>query len=210
MTPDQIDRLCATWTVLARLFDKAPDPGSLANMRSAEMLASWPMSPGPRTDEGVGLLLQSAEEVESADQIKDDHFFLVLGPGKTLAPPWESVYRSEEKLLFVEETMHVRQFYRRFGLQAPKLNREPDDHISLELEFCARLLTQALDALEVLDPEKAEGFLQAHRDFCEKHLFEWADQFFAKVEQGARTCFYRGVGVLGADALIQAREWVVA
>ncbi len=39
--------------------------------------------------------------------------------------------------------------------------------------------------------------------FCREHLLAWAPEFFAAVEEHAQTDFYRGVGILGADALTQ-------
>ena len=79
--------------------------------------------------------------------------------------------------------MQVRAFYRRFGLQAPDLNRRPDDHISLELEFCATLLSRALDAAE--RGEDGSEYASAHDDFCREHLLAWAPEFFAAVEEHA-------------------------
>lgn len=200
-TPEQWDAWAATWTVLGRLLAAAPDEASIEQVRSAEMLADWPMPDGDRTAEGIALLEQSRAENETVEAIAEDQFLLIRGPGKAKAVPWESVYLSREGLVFDAETLQVREFYRRFGLQAPKLNREPDDHISLELEFCATLLVKALDAAEAgNDPS---SYLDAHSEFLRDHLNRWAPEFFSRVEAGADTAFYRGIGVLGADALAQ-------
>lgn len=206
MNVEQLDSLAAAWTVLARLIAAAPDETTLENMRCEAMLATWPLTESPQTEQGVARLLESGQIGEQYQEIKDDHFHLFVGPGSVLAPPWESVYRSEERLLFEEETIQVRQFYRRFGLQAPKLNREPDDHISLELDFCATLLIRALDAIDEDDLEKSEGYQQAHADFCTEHLFVWADEFFQLVIDNAKTSFWQGVGLLGSGALSQAKQ----
>ncbi len=200
-TPEQWDSWAATWTVLGRLLAVAPDAESIDQVRSAEMLAEWPMPGGQRTAEGIALLEQSREQAETVEAIAEDQFLLMRGPGKAKAVPWESVYLSREGLVFDAETLQVREFYRRFGLQAPRLNREPDDHISLELEFCATLLVKALDAVEA--DEDPTAFVEAHAEFCNDHLFRWAPEFFSRVEAGADTAFYRGIGVLGADSLAQ-------
>ena len=50
-------------------------------------------------------------------------------------------------MIFQEQTLHVRQWYSRFGLQVVKLHKEPDDHIGLELEFVAHLANLALQAI---------------------------------------------------------------
>ncbi len=167
------------------------------------MLADWPLPEGPRTAEGLALLAQSTAAGESAEAVHQDHFLLVRGPGRMKAVPWESVYLSREGLVMEAETLQVRQFYRRFGVQAPNLNREPDDHISLELEFCATLLNRALDALEAGDDQSAQRHLDGHAEFCRAHLLRWAPEFFRRVELGADTAFYRGIGILGQDACAQ-------
>lgn len=204
MTSPQLwDAWAAAWTVLGRLFQTAPNQETLDAIRSPEMLADWPLPDGERSAEGLALLAESAATGETAEQVHDDHFLLVVGPGKVKAVPWESVYLSSEGLVFEAQTLEVRQFYRRFGLQAPKLNREPDDHISLELEFCATLLNRAMTALEAGEDAQAVELADAHTDFCRQHLFAWAPEFFRRVEEGADTAFYRGIGILGQDALAQ-------
>lgn len=203
------DAWAATWTVLGRLFAGSPDRESLDRMRSAELLADWPLPDGVRTAEGLALLGRSAERGETVDDVHDDHFLLVRGPGKVKAVPWESVYLSREGLVFEAQTLQVRDFYRRFGLQAPNLNREPDDHISLELEFCGTLLMRALDAVDAADAEGTRTYEQAHAEFCREHLFRWAPEFFQRVEQGADTDFYRGIGILGQDACAQVAAALV-
>ena len=201
LNAQQWDAYAATWTVLARLFARHPDAETLERVRDPEMLADWPLAGGPRTAEGLALLAESAAKGEDEAVLKDDHFKLVIGAGGAKAVPWESVYRSPDRLLFEEQTMQVRAFYRRFGLQAPDLNRRPDDHISLELEFCATLLSRALDAAE--RGEDGSEYASAHDEFCREHLLAWAPEFFAAVEEHAQPDFYRGVGILGADALTQ-------
>lgn len=199
--PELWDAYAATWTVLARLLTRHPDAETLARVRDPEMLAEWPLAGGPRTAEGLELLAESASQDEDVAALKDDHFKLLIGAGGAKAVPWESVYRSPDKLLFEEQTMQVRAFYRRFGLQAPDLNRRPDDHISLELEFCATLLNRALDAAEA--GQDAQLYADAHDEFCREHLLVWAPEFFASLEEHAQSSFYRGIGVLGQDALDQ-------
>ena len=62
------------------------------------------------------------------------------------------------------------------------------------------------------DAEDAEGartYEEAHAEFCREHLFRWAPEFFQRVEQGADTDFYRGIGILGQDACAQVAAALV-
>lgn len=194
------DALAAAWTVLARLVHEPPTEQELATLRAETGRGVWPLADGPRSGEGLALLGSSTEEVQA---VADDHFRLFRGPGERLAVPWGSVYLSEEGLLFDEQTMAVRAAYARHGLEVPHLNRDPDDHIALELTFLATLLARALDAEEAGDTATANGLLAEHDTFCRDHLLPFAPEFFARVEQHASTHFYRGVGVLGSDAMAQ-------
>lgn len=63
------------------------------------------------------------------------------------APPYESCYRSPERVLPQASALEVREQYRNAGLAVKRLNREPDDHIGLELEFMYYLNHQASAAL---------------------------------------------------------------
>lgn len=145
-------------------------------------------------------LTELAEYVESIDAIAHDHFRLLVGPAEPIAVPWESVYRSQNGLLFGAATVQVRAAYRRFDLEAPKLGVEPDDHISLELGFCRELLVRGLSVSDRGDAAEASHCFEAHEDFCRKHLRRWAPELFERMTNGADTHFYRGIGMLGHDA----------
>lgn len=199
---ERLDRRAATWTALGRLIDRAPDEAGLATLRSGELLDGWPVT-GGRTAEGLDLWRESAAVGEDAVTIKEDHFLLFRGPGAAQAPPWASVYLSDEGLLFAAETFAVRGSYAEHGLAAPNLDRDPDDHIALEFEFLATLLTRALDAAEEGRSDEMGRLEAAHDAFCRDHLLPFAPLFFGLVEQHASTRFYRGVGVLGSDAMTQ-------
>lgn len=205
------DAFAAVWTALASAVGTdGPTEQAIAALRDPAMHEQWPLATGEcgpvgqHTIQGLSALAESTETLQAID---DDHFRLIRGPGLPEAIPWESVHRSEKQLLFEEETMEVRRAYQRFGLQAPKMHVEPDDHISLELEFLAKLLAQGMDAEDRGDAE-AEEYFAAHDAFCREHLLLWAPTFFTRLTDAAQTLFYRGIGLLGQDAMEQARELV--
>ena len=123
-------------------------------------------------------------------ELWEDYNRLFIGPGALLAPPWESVYRSK-RLVFGEETLQVRDFYQRFGLEVKNLNKEPDDHIGLEMEFIAYLCQEAIQKIQ--DNEDAVPYIQATRQFLQEHLAQWVPEFCGDIEEGARTGFFRGL-----------------
>ena len=118
-----------------------------------------------------------------------------------LAPPWESVHRSKTKLTFQEPTLQVRALYEAFGVHAPALHREPDDHLALELAFVATLSEQAVEAAARGDGDQLERCHRAQRQFLEDHLLAWAPRCLALVEAHAETDYYRGVARLARGSL---------
>ena len=137
------------------------------------------------------------------DEIRVDYTRLFIGPGVVIAPPWESVHFSEERLTFQQQTLEVREWYRRFGLQAEKIYQEPDDHIGLQIEFVAHLARRGLAAVEQHDSAALEIALQAQRDFMTEHLFRWAPAWSDLVEKNAQTDFYRGMAQLCKGVLLE-------
>ena len=140
------DRAWVQTLVQERVFDSVPFAGEQPDVvKGLVLLAAW-------TDASQAGLADQA-----FDAVQSDYTHLFVGPGKVDAPPWESVYFHDEEMLFQEETLHVREWYARFGLQAELLHSEPDDHIGLELAFLAHLAGQAVSACEKGEAEKLGG-----------------------------------------------------
>lgn len=210
LAPERADAFATAWTVLARVLGEAPEAEALDRLRSPDLLQDWPLQgmqdPSEILRRGLASLAESRSVGENAALAADDHMRLLRGPGSALASPYESVHRSREGLVFERETLQVRDWYARFGLQAPRLDHDPDDQIHLELEFCATLLRRGLDALDRGDEDTARKLFAAHQSFCQEHLLQWAPAFFEALSQGAQTHFYRGIADLGRDAVRQAEE----
>lgn len=151
-----------------------------------------------------GLTALESHPHASLDELALDYQWLFVGPGMPRAVPYESVYLSKEHLLFEEQTFAVRDAYREFGLQAPRPNAEPDDHIALEFSFLAHLCVQALDALEAGDELLVDRCLAAEQAFLNDHLLTFGPQCLSAMEEKAETDFYRGVAALGLGVLAQA------
>jgi TorA maturation chaperone TorD len=132
-----------------------------------------------------------------------DYTRLFIGAGKVLAPPWESVYFSKERLVFQEQTLQVRNWYRRFGLQAENYQKEPDDHLALELAFVTHLAQCALKALREYDEPTFQEMMEAQCRFLSEHLLKWAPLCCSLVIENAKTDFYRGIGFLTKGALLE-------
>ena len=207
VSDETLQRLQVAWQVLgALLAEGIPSQDLLDRVRDEELLADWPMLPSELAAAGLEQWRASAATDESRDEIERDYRELFVGPGHLLAPPWESVYTSEDHLIFEKSTLEVRAEYRKQGKQAPRLNRDPDDHISLELEFVRDLLGEVLAARGAGDQERADGLLRDHQRFVNEHLMVWLPPFCVDIDDNAQTHFVRGLGLLLIDAAQQAEQ----
>ncbi|CEP68076.1 DMSO/Nitrate reductase chaperone [Moorella glycerini] len=184
---------------LARLYQEGPGKELLSALVEEQLLVELPASiDNPMLATGCrqmqAELTARAGDMEAYQQeLQEDYNRLFVGPGHLEAPPWESVYRSKEHLLFGEETLAVREFYRSFGLESKKKNREPDDHLGLEMEFMAWLSRTA--AAKVQAGEEATEFLQGQQRFLKEHLEQWVPALCSDIQKAARTEFFRGLAL---------------
>lgn len=196
-----LDDLAGCCVLLSRLLLEPPDADLVGRLRAPGLMDGWPLTdPGSR--EGAALLSSGACHDLAA--LRRDHQTLFTGPGPLLAPPYESVHRSRDRLLFEAPTFAVRAAYRAFDRVAPALNREPDDHLGLELDFVAHLSLRVLDALDAGEEARAIATAVALREFLADHPLAWGRDCLALVQRHARTDFFRGVALLGTGVLAHA------
>jgi TorA maturation chaperone TorD len=143
---------------------------------------------------------------EAFENMRVDYTRLFIGLDKVIAPPWESVYFGDDRLIFQQRTLEVRAWYRRFELEAERIHQEPDDHIGLELLFLSHLAALGIQALNEQDNARFEELLDAQREFIKKHLGTWALTWCGLVERNAQTDFYKGLAHLTRGALSALSE----
>lgn len=116
---------------------------------------------------------------------------LFVGPGSLPAPPWESAYLSEDRLLFQESTLQVRKAYLKYNYVVKNRLREPDDHIGSLLDFMNRLSEQTLD----LDKDSSSiiNILKDQEDFLNEHLSTWIKAFSRDIQLYSHLLFYSGM-----------------
>ncbi|HEB13265.1 MAG TPA: dehydrogenase [Actinobacteria bacterium] len=129
---------------------------------------------------------------ENITELSSDYVNLFIGPGKLVAAPYESVYLSEKRLVFQEQTIEVRRAYYKHNLVPEKLQSEPDDHIALELDFMGLLCKEIGKDLRANKLTAARKKLNTQKKFMKEHLMLWALEFSENVQKGAREDFYMG------------------
>ena len=194
------------YSLLARLYKASPATQLLETLSANRLLTSLVEDHEPLAAPEQFSVYSAVQQLQGeldlgltnpADYqklLRTDFNRLFVGPGHLAAPPWESVYRSRERLVFGEQTLAVRAFYRSFGLESKKRHTEPDDHISLELEFMAWLCKQA--AKPDISTEKLNFYMSGQIRFLSGHILEWAPALCDDISKAAESDFFRGLALL--------------
>jgi putative dimethyl sulfoxide reductase chaperone len=194
--------------LLAQAFVAEPARSLVPAWAESGVMELFPFAPE------TGLIAQGVAEVtaylavakdEDYDALRWDYTRLFIGPGKVPAPPYESAYRSADRLLFQEETLAVRRAYAAYGLASAK-SSEPDDQMGLELQFIFETCRVAMDRAAAGDVAGMEQVLRDQAAFLDEHLLQWAGDFAADVAAGAQVGFYRGMAHLLAGFLPVDRQ----
>jgi TorA maturation chaperone TorD len=182
------------------LLSSSPAHEQISQLASEELFSIIPFAGEQEaTQKGVSLLMEWAEDYDESqlDSLRFDYMQLFEGPGMPKAPLWESVYTNKEgHLVFQEETLHVRQWFKAYDLQVPNLYKEPDDSIAFELQFVGHLTQRAAEEVEAQDFDKAQKLLSDRARFCREHLLLWGLEWCELVHKEAKTAYYQGLAYL--------------
>jgi len=179
--------------MLARLYQEiCPDP-LLKQIGIA--LEEISRSTQEETGETIDRIVYTIQH-ENAETIEQDYIRLFIGTQRVLAPPWESVYRSEWRLVMQKSAYEVHAAYLEAGFGQKGSQKEPDDHIGLELEFLSRLSLRAAESLEQHRTEEATRDMMLRQRFLEEHLLAWISPFVDDVQKYAETSFWKYVARL--------------
>ena len=200
-----LDRFAGAFTALCGLLVAAPSLARLDRVRDEELLGDWPLLEDPDSRRGVDLLRKSALAHESEGEVRRDYNRLFFGPGPMIAPPYESVHRSQDHLIFDLQTMQVRAAYAQFGMAAPRLNQEPDDHIGLEIGFLGSLCVQGMNAIDDNDDAALARIVAGIQSLLDSHLLVWGPHCLTLAANGSQTLFYQGIAAMSLGALQHAR-----
>jgi len=135
------------------------------------------------------------------DKLKGEYTYLLIGPNKLPAPPWESVYITKDRTIFQESTLKVRRIYLGYNFLPANYPHEADDHIALELDFMAHLAGLAQDCFEEEKTEEVKKLLLDQKAFLDEHLLVWIGEFAEQIKQGKTQYFYPQMAALTEQLL---------
>lgn len=111
------------------------------------------------------------------DDLAADFASLFLGIGKPPVHPYESVYRTKDGIIMQKPWEEVLKIYREEGVEKIPYFLEPEDHISLELEFMDYMCLKTIKAINKQDRTGILRSILAQNEFVNKHLQRWIPSF---------------------------------
>ena len=153
-------------------------------------------------------LRDDIQNAEFLDRAKSEYTKLFIGPAKLVAPPWESVYRNKQEMLFQESTLAVREFYRKFNMLAEGYPRIPDDGLALEIHFMAKLAEKSLDALQTDRLDYLKYYLSGQNIFLANHLLIWIPMFVERMANAPSDYLYPQMCLILDDFLKKDKKIV--
>jgi len=137
-------------------------------------------------------------------QLSISHAELFIGPFELIAPPYGSVYLEKNRQIMGDTTIGVLKSYQEAGLSVDE--KEPPDHIAIELEFMSFLsLRQAEARAEGRDTE-AEDYLGRQKDFYHNYL-PWVPSFCEAIRKGTKSHFYQSLADCLERSMVTCRKF---
>ena len=152
--------------------------------------------------------LTEGDVMESVEALEREHTSMFVGPGKLLASPWESTYVSQEALLFQENTLSVREAYRKQGLQLLRLHKVPDDHISLMCSYMVAISDGLSTSLDDSDVDSAGNTVIQADGFIEQHMQDWLPEYVDRVRSIEDPVLYPQLVEVAADLVCRDRVFL--
>lgn len=191
------------------VFGDEPTEELLAALFSdttGEALDCFKGGDSPAFGEALALFAKSGEAYKGdpagyLEAAERDYMHVLVGPQDLKAPPWECVYLTNERVLFQEATLKVREAYRSENMLPSQYPRVSDDHIAIELDFMAKLSEKAQGAFDGGDTREYRRLLEAQRSFVRDHPMRWVASYAADVSDAAPGSLYECAGALCAAFL---------
>ena len=184
------------YSLLHKSFGREPDAELLTLLSAETAVNAFALLSAEKGDvlDRIGPFLESvrgkADDSAFLEDVKAEYMHLFVGPDKLVAPPWESVYRGEDGMLFQKVTLEVREIYRGFGLLPEGYPHVADDSLALELAFMAKLAERALEDLHNEDEVGLCRLIESSEEFLSRHLLLWIPKFLERMHKAQTQVLY--------------------
>ena len=181
------------FALLSAVFRREPGADLIRQIKQPYVLAALAAA---GADLDGGFLDRSDDEL--AEELAVEYAGLFIGPGGHI-PPYASVHLTGGGDLWGSSTVGVRRFIEQAGFEYRSENRDPPDHLSVELDFMRHLAEREARALEDSDGAMAARCKEVEAAFVTGHLALWIPRFCARIVARAEEPFYRVMATLLSD-----------
>ena len=160
---------------------------------------------GSSIKDGINLLEKFLEYAEKAmDEVVLEHertfASIFLSPGfpqgiKSVVPH-ESIYLSDKGWSMQNQRDEVLAFYYAEGVGKTDKFKEPEDHVSAEMNFISLLSQQTIEALSSNDEQLMRYKLKIQFSFLETHLMKWVHRMCEDLYLISNSDFYKALARL--------------
>ncbi len=151
---------------------------------------------------------------ESSEKIEVEYINMFDGhEQKKYCKPYEGLWQEADR---AKRQWEVKKYYQFFGLGLNADINEMPDHIMYELEFmhylCYRMVKASnkttLENSNNSDKDQAINYLQAQKDFLERHLSIWTGDFCELLDEKTEQAFYHQLSRLTTKFISDDLSWV--
>jgi len=175
------------------MFD--PEQECINDFWKRGILKSLPVSSqNPRFIKASSQLHESVGDHNSnIEMMSKDYKSLFTGNSNPLAPPFESVYKSNDHPSPDIQRLEVIDFYSSYGWESRFKGKISDDHLGIELLFLTLMIEKYLD----MDDEACNSEMRNEiRRYINKHLLSWVPDWNEQIQKNANTISYMGIASL--------------
>jgi TorA maturation chaperone TorD len=131
-----------------------------------------------------------------------------LALGHSPPPPYESVWRGEDKLMG-KVTASVLKMYGEAGVQLTAGTTEPPDHIGIELSYLSYLCSREANARRSSSAVDRANYPRMQYVFLRHHVGKWVPGFCQHIAKADRTGFYRGIATLTMEFVLADSDTIL-
>jgi TorA maturation chaperone TorD len=192
------------YRLIASIFEREPTVDLLGAVRTSGLLSRLAEAGYESND-----LFETTDLEKLTAELECEFAQLFVGPGPHVSPH-ESVHSLKgagRGLLWGEVTVEVKKFIEHHGLGYSPDSKEIPDHLSVELEFMARLIDKELELRSSDDDKNVDHCWKVEREFFREHLLSWVPRFCQQVIGRAKLPFYREISKFLKDFMNSEEEF---
>lgn len=196
--------LAADADMLSFLHASELDAAVLESLRAVGFPANLALLPGDAMAREAWRALSAAlreipvqPDAAALDELAAE-FAAIYLTGAYRLSPCESYWLDQDHLLYQGPMFELRQRYAEAGLRVKDWRKRPEDHVTHQLGFVARLLSAA----------RSEEDWKQLASFLDQHLLRWIHDFARAVHARTGASFYAGLAVLTATWCARLRACI--